>query len=248
MYTREVGKMQTIQNTFMRCEMKYLVTGEQRKALTKVIEQYMNPDEFGKSTICNVYYDTPDMRMVRHSIEQPVYKEKLRMRSYGRTSNDSCVYVELKKKYREVVYKRRVSMSQSQAEGYLAGDTNSPKYNQIVNEIDYILKEYKGIAPAMYVAYDRTAYFGKEDPGFRITFDENILWRETELSLSSEVYGKPLLDEGQSLLEIKISSAMPLWLSHTLCELGIYKFSFSKYGNAYKTLMNKTGERGCCCA
>ena len=207
--------MQTIQNTFMRCEMKYLVTCEQRKALTKVIEQYMNPDEFGKSTICNVYYDTPDMRMVRHSIEQPVYKEKLRMRSYGRTSNDSCVFVELKKKYRDVVYKRRVSMSLSQAEGYLAGETNSPKYNQIVNEIDYILKEYKGIAPAMYVAYDRTAYFGKEDQGFRITFDENILWRETELSLSSEVYGKPLMDEGQSLLEVKISSAMPLWLSPT---------------------------------
>ncbi len=240
--------MKTIQNTFMRYEVKYLVTCEQRKTLTKVIEQYMNPDEFGKSTICNVYYDTPDMRMVRHSIEQPIYKEKLRMRSYGRTSNDSSVFVELKKKYQDVVFKRRVSMSLIQAEGYLAGETKSPKYNQIVSEIDYVLSEYKGIAPAMYVAYDRTAYFGKEDQGFRVTFDENILWRETDLSLSTEIFGKPLLNANQSLLEIKISSAMPLWLSHTLCELGIYKVNFSKYGNAYRSMVNKTGERGYFCA
>jgi hypothetical protein len=240
--------MQTIQNTFMRYEIKYQVSSEQRRVLTKAIEQYMNPDEFGKSTICNVYYDTPDMRMVRHSIGQPVYKEKLRMRSYGRTSCDSSVFVEIKKKCQEVVYKRRVSMPQAQAEGYLAGAAKSPKHSQIVSEIDYILSEYKGIAPAVYVAYDRTAYFGKEDSGFRITFDENVLWRDTDLSLSAEVYGKPLLDAGQSLMEIKISSAMPLWLSHTLCELGIYKCSFSKYGNAYKAMLNKTGERGYCCA
>ena len=240
--------MQEIKNTFMRYEMKYLVSAEQRKALMETVKLYMEPDRFGASTICNVYYDTPDMCMVRHSIGQPVYKEKLRVRSYGQTTIDSCVFVELKKKYQDVVFKRRILMSQEQAEKYLTGKAKSPKHNQIVSEIDYILKEYTGIAPAIYVAYDRTALVGKEDPNLRITFDENILWRETALSLASEVYGKPLLSPDQSLLEIKISSAMPLWLSHRLSELGVYKVNFSKYGNAYKAMLNKTSERGYCCA
>lgn len=232
----------------MRYEMKYPVTIEQRLRLSKLIEQYMNPDEFGKSTVCNVYYDTKDMRMVRCSIEQPVYKEKLRLRSYGRASDESAVFVELKKKYQEVVNKRRVSMPMAQAEGYLAGEMRPKKQNQIVSEIDYVLSQYKGISPTVYIAYDRTAYFGREDEGFRITFDENILWRNTELCLSSEIFGAPLLDKNQSLMEIKISSAMPLWLSHALCELGIYKFSFSKYGNAYKAMSNNSAERKCNCA
>lgn len=240
--------MQTIQNTFMRHELKYTVTNEQRLQLSKAIEQYMNPDEFGKSTICNVYYDTPDMRMVRRSIDQPVYKEKLRLRCYGRASDDSAVFVELKKKYQEVVYKRRVSMPLTQAQEYLAGDIRPQKQNQIVSEIDYVLSRYEGISPAVYIAYDRTAYFGKEDAGFRVTFDENILWRDTELLLSSEIYGTPLIDGNQSLMEIKISSAMPLWLSHELSELGIYKFNFSKYGNAYKAISSNSAERRCNCA
>ncbi len=240
--------MKTNQNTFMRYEIKYLVTAQQRQAIMYKMNEYMNPDEYGKSTICNVYYDTPDMCLARRSIEKPLYKEKLRVRSYGSASADDMVFVELKKKYDEVVYKRRVAIREGEAEKYLAGKCACSKNNQIVNELDYFLTEYKGLSPAAYIAYDREAFYAKDDPGFRITFDDNVLWRDYDLSLTIGVYGKPLLNQGQSLMEIKVSSALPLWLTHLMCQEGIYKINFSKYGNAYKTMMGKSVDGGVSCA
>lgn len=240
--------MKTIQNTFMRYEMKYLVTAKQREAIMEMVGKYMEPDEYGRSTICNIYYDTPDNRLVRRSIEKPVYKEKLRVRCYGTPSADDKVFVELKKKYDDVVFKRRVSMPELKAEKYLLGECKAPKQNQIVSEIDYFLSKYSGLAPAAYVSYEREAYYGKEDPNLRITLDENILWRNYDLSLTKGIYGSALLAPEQSLIEIKVSSAMPLWLTHLLSEQKIYKVNFSKYGNAYKTMTGKTMEGGICCA
>lgn len=239
--------MKECSNTFMRYELKYLVTSEQRQAITDLAENYMRPDEFGKSTICSVYYDTPDMRLIRRSIEKPIYKEKLRMRSYGIPDAGDKVFVELKKKYKEVVYKRRVSMTEEQAEKYLSGKTEVPKHSQITSELDYFLTFYQNIMPSVFISCERSAFFGKDDSNLRITFDSDILWRDYDLSLLSGIYGKPLLGAGQSLMEIKISGAMPLWLSHKLSELGIYKVNFSKYGNAYMAMQKKT-EGGCCCA
>ena len=245
---KEVANMKTNQNTFMRYEIKYLVTAEQRRAIMEAVSQFMEPDEYGRSTICNIYYDTPDMRLVRRSIEKPVYKEKLRVRCYGTASADDKVFVELKKKYDDVVFKRRVSMKEEQAGKYLAGECNSPKQNQIVSEIDYFIAGYSGIAPAAYISYEREAYFANDDPNLRITLDDNILWRDYDLSLSKGAYGNPLLNPGQSLMEIKVSSAMPLWLTHLLSEQKIYKVNFSKYGNAYKAMTGKSREGGICCA
>lgn len=240
--------MKAIQNTFMRYELKYLVSAEQRAALTLLINRFMKPDEFGRSTICNLYYDTPDMRLVRRSNEKPVYKEKLRVRSYGPCGPEDRVFVELKKKYDGVVYKRRVSMPQTRAVAYLAGESGAPKTGQIVGELDYFLSAYPGLAPRVYLAYDREAFFAKDDPTLRVTFDDNILWRSGELSLCEGVYGSPLLPPGQSLMEIKLSSGMPLWLAHELSAQQLFKTNFSKYGNAYKAMMGQPLEGSVHCA
>ncbi len=232
---------------FRRYEIKYMVTARQRQAILEAMEPYMLPDKFGLSTICNVYYDTPESLLVRRSLEKPLYKEKLRLRSYGPAEPNTEVFVELKKKYRDVVYKRRVSMSETEAEGYLAG-AQAENPCQITREIDYFMKSYEGIAPAMYIAYDRTAFCGREDDGFRVTFDENILWRSVELTLDSEVYGEELLPPGSSIMEIKTLGAIPLWMTHTLCRLDAYKTSFSKYGNAYRELTTKPMKGRCFCA
>ena len=108
-------------NIFQRHEVKYLVDSRQRALIEQAFRMYMAPDPHGESTICNVYYDTPDYRLIRHSLEKPVYKEKLRMRSYGTVSDRDTVFLELKKKYRGVVYKRRIQLPQWQAEAYMAG-------------------------------------------------------------------------------------------------------------------------------
>ena len=95
--------------TFERRELKYRITDAQRAALEAAFDARMVPDEHGESTICNIYYDTADYRLIRASLEKPAYKEKLRLRSYGVTEPGGEVFLELKKKYKGIVYKRRIT-------------------------------------------------------------------------------------------------------------------------------------------
>lgn len=221
------------QNTFKRYEIKYLLTAQQKAVVLKAMEPHMQLDDYGRTTICNIYFDTPDSLLIRRSLEKPLYKEKLRVRSYGRANKNSTVFIEIKKKYKSVVYKRRVSAGQSEAMDYLCKGQPLLKQNQITEEIDYFQELYRSLRPAMYLSYEREAYYGREDSELRITFDENILWREEDISLCSQIYGEPLLNPGCALMEIKIAGAMPLWLAHLLSENKIFQTSFSKYGNAY---------------
>lgn len=221
------------QNVFKRYELKYLLTKEQKQVILDTIQPYMEQDAFGRSTIRNIYYDTPNNQLIRTSLEKPVYKEKLRVRSYKTASPDSIVFVELKKKYKSVVYKRRVSVMEQDAMQYLKEGKALPVQNQITKELDYFCQLYKNLEPAMFLTYDRQAFYGREDRELRITFDENILWRTEDISLCSDVYGTPIIEDGYSLMEVKIAGAMPMWLAQTLSEQHIFKTSFSKYGNAY---------------
>lgn len=228
-----------VQKIFKRYEYKYMLTSEQKARLLLLMEAYMKPDEFGRSTICNLYFDTPQYLLIRRSIENKVYKEKIRLRTYGRAEASSEAFIELKKKYKKVVYKRRICTDYEDAVNYLCKGQDCVGHSQITAELDYALKMYEGIRPAMYLSYEREAFYGKEDHELRITFDQNILWRTEELDLKSPVYGRPLLTEGQSLMEVKVGHAVPLWLSRFLAENKIYRTSYSKYGNAYRTMMRE---------
>lgn len=221
--------------TFERREVKYLLDSRQRAALERAMLGHMQADEYGENTICSLYYDTPDNRLIRRSLDKPDYKEKLRLRSYGRTTPEGRVFVELKKKYNGIVYKRRISMTEREATGFLAGKAAMPEDCQIGREIDWFLRFYGDLAPAMYLCYDRIAYFCPEDDELRITFDRNIRWRTDELTLTGPTTGERLIRPDQTLLEIKTGTAMPLWLTKTLTENDIKKISFSKYGTAYTT-------------
>ena len=205
-------------------------------------------DSFGRSTICNIYMDTPEYLMIRRSIDRPVYKEKLRLRSYGLATPDSRVFLELKKKYESVVYKRRVPITEQEAEAFLfhgdrvAGETC--REQQIWNEIEYTMAHYGNLQPAVFLSYDREAFYCKGDRDVRLTFDENILWRDYDISLCSGIYGASILDRNQVLMEIKTGTAIPLWLTEILSKNRIYKTTFSKYGNAYKAIYNMIQRKG----
>ncbi|HHU07536.1 MAG TPA: polyphosphate polymerase domain-containing protein [Clostridiaceae bacterium] len=222
------------QNVFKRYEIKFLISREQFRLIEDATVEYLRPDQFARSQISNIYFDTPDMRLIRRSIEKPLYKEKLRLRAYGEPTEKSLVFVELKKKYKHVVYKRRVEMILTEASDYLLAGIRPEKGGQIINEIDYFLKFYSGLEASMFVAYERTSFRSREDAGLRLTFDENILWRDTDLSLCLGAYGHSLLDPDNVLMEIKTNSTIPLWFTGILTKNQIYKSSFSKYGNAYK--------------
>lgn len=220
-------------SVFKRKEIKFLLEPRQRAALIAAMEGHMKEDEYGESTICSLYYDTPNSRLIRRSLEKPLYKEKLRLRSYGKAAPGGNIYVELKKKYDGVVYKRRISLPEHQADAWLGGRAPLPQDSQIGREIDWFLHYYVNLRPAMYLCYDRIAWFCPTDENLRITMDRNIRWRTDALSLTAAPRGEQLLRPGQSLLEIKTASALPLWLVEALNENEIRQTSFSKYGTAY---------------
>lgn len=227
---------------FKRVEKKYLLTSEQRNDLTEKISPMLLPDPYGRSTISSIYLDTPDFRIVRGSIEAKeedfAYKEKLRLRTYGTPNEDSRVFLEIKKKYDGVVYKRRVSMRYAEAMDYILRGKRPPD-SQIMREIDWTMHFYGSPKPAAVISYERDAFFVRDLPALRITFDSNVRYRDTDLDLSLGDSGKLIVPKTASLMEIKTDGSMPLWLSHALDELNIYPASFSKYGTAYREIIKK---------
>ena len=218
---------------FRRYELKYLLTEEQKERILAAMAPYMELDRYGRTTIRNVYYDTEDYRLIRRSIEKPIYKEKLRVRSYARADRDSTVFVELKKKYKKVVYKRRLAVTQAQAVAWLEEGGKCPVDSQIGREIDYFLHFYGRLRPTVFLSYQREAYYQRDGGEFRVTFDDHILCRRKELSLTKPTGGDSILEEGKVLMELKCPGAIPLWMVEVLSRERIYKTSFSKYGTAY---------------
>lgn len=228
-----MAKKLKIQSNFQRFEKKYLLTQAQYAALLDGMSPYLQPDEYGRYTICNIYYDTDNYQLIRESLEKPVYKEKLRLRSYGVPGDGDNVFVELKKKFHGVVYKRRVVMAAAEAVEYLSGASRPSQEGQICREIDWFLNSYHP-TPKAFIAYDREALAGREDPELRVTFDTNLRWRSSDLDLRCGDYGELLLPKEQILMEIKIPGAAPVWLGHLLSETGVFPTSFSKYGTCYR--------------
>lgn len=234
------------QGIFKRYEKKYLLSEKQYQGLMEELEAYIEPDEFFQSTICNIYYDTPDFRLIRNSLEKPVYKEKLRLRSYGVPKGNDKVFLEIKKKYDGIVYKRRVPMTLSEAESYMDSNLYAGSRSQILREIDWFKQFYGNLVPAVLLCYDRSAYKVTENEELRITFDENIRWRRSQMELSMGADGKELLKNNEHLMEVKIPGAMPLWLARIFDGLQIQMTSFSKYGSVYENniLQNVISEGG----
>ena len=230
------------QSCFQRFELKYILTRPQKEALLRAMEPYMRLDQYGRVTIRNIYYDTPSYRLIRASIEQPVYKEKLRIRSYRQLVPGEDAFVELKKKFKKVVYKRRLSMPFHESIDWLKGVDSLQPPGQIGEEIRYFRDFYGDLQPTVFLSYEREAFYSLDGSDFRVTFDENILARDTDLSLCSQVYGTPILPTELTLLELKAPGAIPLWLTDFLTKNKIFKTSFSKYGTAYQSLLFKGGK------
>lgn len=227
----------TVQTIFKRYEFKYMINTEQKAKILDAMSPYMQPDKYGRVTVRNIYFDTDNYLLIRRSIDKPVYKEKLRIRTYSKAESDSKVFVELKKKYKSVVYKRRVAMPQNESMNWVCGKASCSKQTQITNEIDYFINLYKTLRPAVFLSYEREAYESLDGSDFRVTFDDTILCRQNDFSLTSEVYGTPILEGGMSIMEIKCSGGIPLWMTEALTRERIFKTSFSKYGTAYKNII-----------
>ncbi|MGN0330978.1 MAG: polyphosphate polymerase domain-containing protein [Kineothrix sp.] len=230
------------QSVFKRYEFKYLLNKGQKERVLQAMEPYMVLDQYGLTTIRNVYFDTDNYRLIRQSMEKPIYKEKLRIRSYQQADPHSMVFIELKKKYDSVVYKRRLSLEEEKAVDWVGGKRRCIQESQIGEEIDYFLNYYGTLRPVVFLSYEREAFCERAGGDFRVTFDKQILGRQEELSLEADVWGSFLLPEELTLMEIKCSGGIPLWMTHILSREGLFRTSFSKYGTAYQKMIYPQGK------
>lgn len=230
-----------------RVEKKYLISETQKTALLATIQNYLQPDSYFKSEIYNIYFDTDNFDLIIQSIERPVFKEKLRARSYGGYDR---VFLEIKTKIKgkenNLGYKRRVMITHKDFENLVkhkatvselaAQSVETTNDLQIAKEIDYLIS-YFDLKPKILVMYDRESY--KNDEGLRITFDENLKYRTKNLSFvkakRDKIYFKK---QPNIIMEIKAHGVMPLWLVHKMSELKIYPQQFSKIGRIYERSKN----------
>lgn len=228
--------------SFRRHEKKYLITEAQRDLLLSAMKDHMRPDEYcpnGRSYLVrSIYYDTDDNHLIRLSIQKPTYKEKIRVRKYGRYRDGrSDCFLELKKKTAGMVTKRRIACTLDEATAFIekgaipSRDTYIEK--QIIEEFRYFLSNYQVKAKTMVVT-DRVAYYDKENPDFRLTFDTNLFGRRTYLDFDEENTLGRLIPEHMVVMELKVVEAVPLWFARLLSIHQIYPSSFSKYGAEYQ--------------
>lgn len=253
--------MATAGDTFQRKETKYLISHEQCAAIKAGLSEHMCLDDYGKTRIDSLYLDTSDHALISRSLEKPLYKEKLRIRSYGAYSKAETVYVEIKKKYKGIVYKRRVRMSPEGINAYLAGTSYEdaqraypidgdpskdlmPGKIQIAREIDAFFMRHAGLEPAMMISCMREAWCPIDDQDTncvdRVTFDEDISY--VDLFEKSSVKRRAVTSSDLLVMEIKCAGGYPVWLCDLLSECGAYPRSFSKYGNAYKRVLAERGD------
>ena len=240
-------------STFKRYEKKYMLNEAQYRDLAQALSEHMvcdaNCRDGAMYTIYNVYYDTDNDEIIQKSLSKPYYKEKLRMRSYDiPKTGDDKVYLELKKKIGGIVSKRRVAMTCSEAEAFVEKGVRPQNQDyisrQVTGEIEFFLKNHR-VSPKVFIAYQRNAYFDRDDSSFRITFDSSIRTRRTGPQLKFGDFGQLLLSEGTYLMEVKTSGALPLWLTSEFSRLGIRSQSFSKYGTEYKRRISYIKKENC---
>ena len=222
--TKEVIPIETI---FKRLEKKFILNKHQLTSFKKLINNHMQADAFGHYNVLNIYYDTPNWDIAKLQLEKPIYREKLRMRCYNSNNKNSDMFLELKKKYKGVSYKRRTYISD-----YANSTFTLNEKKQIDKEIDYYINTNQ-VSERMFIGYSREAYAGIQDPNLRLTLDTNICYRTHDLNFNDVTNGTKILAHDQTLLEVKIGGAFPLWLAKFLSENQLYANSFSKFANSY---------------
>lgn len=215
-----------------RYELKYVLNNTQLEFFKAKLQGHMNVDKYGLTSIASIYFDTPNNTMLNHSIEKPEFKEKIRLRSYGLANKDSTLYLEIKRKVEGVVYKRRIALTEEEA-NLLINKGKSTQKGQINEELKAFIAKYPRLEAQYLVIYDRLAYY-QDNSDLRVTIDMNPRYRTHELNLHTSMNGDKLLEEGSAILEIKVQHAIPLWLVKILNEGKIYQSSYSKVGAAYK--------------
>ena len=236
--------MKPIETSFKRIETKYVVAKADLANLIEDLKIYLVEDDYPTSTISNIYFDTEQFDMIQEDGQGTKRKEKIRMRTYlNQVQPDSQVFLEIKSKDRADVGRkhRLLSTPQSITQFMTKGQLDSSiKDRMMIEKIQQLQEEYQqAIIPRMYIYYDRFSLKEKKEiSGFpynkiRITIDQNLTYRDENVSLFSGKDGFPLLNEDIVIMEIKAPGRKPQWLQDILDQYGLVEQKFSKYSCAY---------------
>ncbi len=227
-------------DVFKRIEKKYVINSFQHDELISRFNEYMRKDYYsrdGAYTIYNIYFDNDSNTMIHKSNMKPVFKEKIRIRTYDITDSEHCSFLEIKRKISKTVSKRRIAAPYGELEKFIYNNevpsSLTKKEKQIAQELSYSINQYNSY-PKVFLSYKREAFYDKENDDFRVTFDKDIIYRYDNVNFSSGNYGKNILNQDSYIMEIKFENALPLWITRLLSELKIYPTSYSKYGEIYK--------------
>ena len=243
----------TDDRTIERIEEKYLMSRSEKSALLKKLQKHLKKDEYFKESVLSLYFDTKNSDLANRSIDRPPFREKIRVRAYNVPTETSPVFFEVKSKLAtrgvKMGNKRRLVLPLKDFYAYFEhgkdlvkiakkSSNSDPKQLQIARELDYLTKYYR-LEPKVLISADRTAYVGKDDPGFRLTFDERLRFRATNLRLEKGTKGEKFFKKSTAnniIMEVKTLDSMPLWFVRELSNLKIYPDRFSKYGKIYQYL------------
>lgn len=218
-------------NGNIRKEMKYIINKEISKNLIEEINNYVKPSDFFFQRIHNVYYDNDYYGVISRSKNSSEFKEKLRIRTYEMPSGFvKDAYVELKKKFKGITYKRRIKLKLNIVEEMFEKNDLFPVMpdGQIKQEVVYFQQKTKCF-PKVYISYNRHAYVCSDGSDMRITFDSDIFTREKNLSLKTNEEDILFGHEELVIMEVKVNGSMPIWFTNVLNKYSICPTSYSKY-------------------
>lgn len=227
---------QMTQKEFKRVETKYLVPGQHLEALLADLSAHLIEDDFARSTITSLYFDTADFAMIQDSLAKKHGKEKVRLRTYAQQPTaTSPAFLEIKQKIDGVGYKYRVATTAGGSVELVAGsDGQCAEDSRMAAQLAILAERYGRISPKMLIAYKRLSFKGADNPAIRVTLDTDLTYAEVnQLELASSATS-PLLPQDQVVMEIKVADQIPTWLQAILTTYDLEKASFSKYGRAYQ--------------
>lgn len=239
---------------FRRVEKKYLITESQKKKFLKICKKNLKKNKYFTSTVCSIYFDTKDddliIKQIDKPLDKPIFKEKVRLRSYNTPKMEDYIFFEIKTKTKDgktkIGDKRRFQLLLSDYYDWADGkaslieiaERKIEKTNdmQIAKELEYMIN-YLQLSPKIFIACERESYEGAEDSQLRITIDSGLRFRTNDLKLELGADGQNFFNDDKNIiLEIKSAGGMPFWLVRALNELKIYPQAFSKYGKIYQSM------------
>lgn len=226
-----------------RYEFKFLITRAQRDAIIPQFPSTVAADRNSGADagyrIYSLYFDSPERDCYWEKLRGLGSRRKLRVRLYESTlatASGAC-FVEIKHKHDGRGVKRRLHVPLEDALQITAGQPATapirPGEERVLTEVQSLISD-RHFQPVCCLRYDRKAYFdAQSESDLRITFDEDIRYRMDDLaSLQHGAFEHRLLRDGESVMEVKVTGAVPVWLTRLLTAEKCHPAGRSKYCDA----------------